>query len=224
MASVAPTLLLKGGAIPLGCALGAAVGDPRERHLRRPHFGSGHASSSARTSGWSASAARPVGSTAASASFVPAATETFAFNRSSAMLSLVWQPQFTWSLGAILVVGSVEGGQRTQAGLSQAYLTYRPMRGSNDRIFARAPASCGRRSASSTRVPTGMSRIQSRPRQSTAGSARKSGPQPPKRPSSPAFGESISCGADGGADGRPTIQPEHVAGRFCGWALSRPAI
>ncbi|MEA3080381.1 MAG: hypothetical protein QOD54_49 [Sphingomonadales bacterium] len=42
-------------------------------------------------------------------------------------VSLVWQPQFTWSLGAI-VVGSLQGGQRTDAGLSQAYLTFRPMR------------------------------------------------------------------------------------------------
>lgn len=41
--------------------------------------------------------------------------------------NLIWQPQFTWSLGAI-VVGSLQGGQRTQAGLSQAYLTFRPMR------------------------------------------------------------------------------------------------
>src|SRR5438034_1247141 len=30
--------------------------------------------------------------------------------------SLIWQPQFTWSLSGT-VVGSVEGGERTQAGL-----------------------------------------------------------------------------------------------------------
>jgi len=42
-------------------------------------------------------------------------------------VDLVWKPQFTWSLGAV-VVGSLQGGQRTQAGLSQAYLTFRPMR------------------------------------------------------------------------------------------------
>src|SRR4029078_6867627 len=34
-----------------------------------------------------------------------------------------------WSLGAS-IVGSVQGGERTDAGLSQAYLTYRPMRAS----------------------------------------------------------------------------------------------
>jgi hypothetical protein len=41
--------------------------------------------------------------------------------------SIIWQPQFTWSLSAT-IVGSVEGGERTQAGLSQAYLSFRPMR------------------------------------------------------------------------------------------------
>jgi hypothetical protein len=41
--------------------------------------------------------------------------------------SLVWQPQFTWSLSAT-IVGSLQGGERTQAGLSQAYLAFKPMR------------------------------------------------------------------------------------------------
>src|SRR5947209_6422321 len=52
-------------------------------------------------------------------------------------VNLVWKPQFTWSLGAT-VVGSIQGGQRTQAGLSQAYLSYRPMRGSKLALSARA--------------------------------------------------------------------------------------
>jgi hypothetical protein len=52
-------------------------------------------------------------------------------------VSLVWKPQFTWSLGAI-VVGSLQGGQRTDAGLSQAYLTYRPMRSDKVAFSARA--------------------------------------------------------------------------------------
>jgi hypothetical protein len=52
-------------------------------------------------------------------------------------VSLVWKPQFTWSLGAT-VVGEVEGGQRTQAGLSQAYLSFRPMRSSKAAFSARA--------------------------------------------------------------------------------------
>ena len=51
--------------------------------------------------------------------------------------SLVWKPQFTWSLGATIVAG-VEGGQRVDAGLSQAYLTYRPMRSSKFSFSARA--------------------------------------------------------------------------------------
>ena len=50
--------------------------------------------------------------------------------------SLVWKPQFTWSLGAI-VVGSVQGGQRTDAGLSQTYLTYRPLRSTRIAFSAR---------------------------------------------------------------------------------------
>jgi hypothetical protein len=52
-------------------------------------------------------------------------------------VSLVWKPQFSWSLGAI-VVGSLQGGQRTQVGLSQAYLMFRPMRSSRIAVSARA--------------------------------------------------------------------------------------
>jgi len=50
-------------------------------------------------------------------------------------VNLIWQPQFTWSLSAT-VVGSIEGGERTQAGLSQAYLSFRPMRSSTGTSFA----------------------------------------------------------------------------------------
>ena len=52
-------------------------------------------------------------------------------------VTLAWQPQFTFSLGAT-VVGSVQGGQRTEAGLSEAYLSFRPMRGTNTAFSARA--------------------------------------------------------------------------------------
>jgi hypothetical protein len=48
---------------------------------------------------------------------------------------LVWKPQFTWSLSAT-VVGSVQGGERMQAGLSQAYLSFRPMRSSSGASFS----------------------------------------------------------------------------------------
>jgi hypothetical protein len=50
--------------------------------------------------------------------------------------NLIWQPQFTWSLGAT-VVGSVQGGERTQAGLSQAYLSFKPLRGQKLAFSAR---------------------------------------------------------------------------------------
>ena len=43
--------------------------------------------------------------------------------------NIIWKPQLTWSLGAT-IVGSLQGGERTDAGLSQAYLTFKPMRGS----------------------------------------------------------------------------------------------
>lgn len=52
-------------------------------------------------------------------------------------VSLVWEPQFTWSLSAT-VVGSLQGGERTEAGLSEAYLSFRPMRGTKVAISARA--------------------------------------------------------------------------------------
>jgi hypothetical protein len=52
-------------------------------------------------------------------------------------VSLAWTPQFAWSLGAT-VVGSLQGGERTEAGLSQAYLTFRPMRGQGVAVSARA--------------------------------------------------------------------------------------
>jgi hypothetical protein len=51
--------------------------------------------------------------------------------------NLAWTPQFGWSLGAT-VVGSLQGGQRTEAGLSEAYLTFRPMRAEKVAFSARA--------------------------------------------------------------------------------------
>ena len=48
---------------------------------------------------------------------------------------LVWKPQFTWSLSAT-IVGEVQGGERMQAGLSQAYLSFRPMRSSSGTSFS----------------------------------------------------------------------------------------
>ncbi|MEP7130168.1 MAG: hypothetical protein ABI770_03475 [Sphingomicrobium sp.] len=52
-------------------------------------------------------------------------------------VNLIWQPQFTWSLSAT-IVGTIQGGERTEAGLSQAYLSFKPMRGSKVAFSARA--------------------------------------------------------------------------------------
>jgi hypothetical protein len=52
-------------------------------------------------------------------------------------VNLIWQPQFSWSLSAV-VVASLQGGERTEAGLGQAYLVYKPMRGSKLAFSARA--------------------------------------------------------------------------------------
>jgi hypothetical protein len=52
-------------------------------------------------------------------------------------VNLIWQPQFSWSLGAT-IVGSLQGGERTEAGLSEAYLTFKPMRGSKVAFSGRA--------------------------------------------------------------------------------------
>lgn len=52
-------------------------------------------------------------------------------------LNLIWKPQFSFSLGAT-VSGSLQGGDRTYAGLSETYLTFRPMRGSRVGFSARA--------------------------------------------------------------------------------------
>jgi hypothetical protein len=51
--------------------------------------------------------------------------------------NLIWKPQFTWSLSAT-VVGSLQGGERTEAGLSEAYLSFRPMRSDKLAVSARA--------------------------------------------------------------------------------------
>ena len=51
--------------------------------------------------------------------------------------NVIWQPQLGWALSGT-VVGSLQGGERTEAGLSQAYLTYRPMRSSKISFSARA--------------------------------------------------------------------------------------
>ena len=50
---------------------------------------------------------------------------------------LVWQPRFGWTLSAT-VVGTLQGGDRTEAGLSEAFLSYKPLGGGKLRFSARA--------------------------------------------------------------------------------------
>lgn len=52
-------------------------------------------------------------------------------------INLVWKPQLGWSLSGT-VAASLQGGERTQLGLSQAYLTFRPMRSNRLAFSARA--------------------------------------------------------------------------------------
>ncbi|MFL6733358.1 MAG: hypothetical protein ACJ8EY_01540 [Sphingomicrobium sp.] len=52
-------------------------------------------------------------------------------------VDLIWQPKigFAWSA---TVVGTLQGGERTEAGLSEAFVSYKPMRGEKLRFSARA--------------------------------------------------------------------------------------
>jgi len=52
-------------------------------------------------------------------------------------VDIVWQPRFGWALSAT-VVGSVQGGERTEAGISQAYVSYKPLGSGRVRFSARA--------------------------------------------------------------------------------------
>jgi hypothetical protein len=51
--------------------------------------------------------------------------------------SLVWQPRFSWSLSGT-VVALAQGEGRTEAGLSEAYLTFKPLSDGRVRFSARA--------------------------------------------------------------------------------------
>jgi hypothetical protein len=50
---------------------------------------------------------------------------------------LVWQPRFGWAFSAT-IVGSIQGGERTEAGISQAFLSYKPLGSGKVRVSARA--------------------------------------------------------------------------------------
>jgi hypothetical protein len=51
--------------------------------------------------------------------------------------NLIWRPRFGWALSAT-VVATFQGGERNEAGISEAFLTYKPMRSSSSRFSARA--------------------------------------------------------------------------------------
>jgi hypothetical protein len=51
--------------------------------------------------------------------------------------NIVWQPRFTWSLSGT-VVGTVQGGKTLQPGLSEAYLSWKPLNGGPVRLSGRA--------------------------------------------------------------------------------------
>ncbi len=51
-------------------------------------------------------------------------------------INLIWQPRFGWSLSGT-VVAALQGGERTEWGIEQAFLTFKPMRGMKHRIAAR---------------------------------------------------------------------------------------
>ena len=112
----------------VACALASLWAAPAQAESDFTCFPPTRCSSPA-TSGWSPPTAKKAGSTAASASFVRAATATAISSLKPQLgnANLIWQPQFSWSLSAT-VVGSLQGGEQTEAGLSQAYLSFRPMR------------------------------------------------------------------------------------------------
>ncbi len=51
--------------------------------------------------------------------------------------ALVWQPRFTWSLSGT-VVGQAQGGGLTEAGLSEAFVSFKPLSDAPVKISARA--------------------------------------------------------------------------------------
>ncbi len=51
--------------------------------------------------------------------------------------TLLWQPRFSWSLSGTAVV-RVQGGGMTEAGLSEAFLSFKPLGGGKVKISARA--------------------------------------------------------------------------------------
>src|SRR3954454_12741565 len=126
--------LRSGGAIPLGCALAALWAQPAsaEAHLFTPDAFELHGD--LRLIGVDGERSWLDGGFG---SLRSGSDGDFRVQPQLGNVNLVWKPQFSWSLGAV-VVGSLQGGARTEAGLSQAYLTFRPMRSGKFAISARA--------------------------------------------------------------------------------------
>jgi len=51
-------------------------------------------------------------------------------------INVIWQPRFGWSLSGTFVA-TLQGGERTEWGIEQAFLTFKPKRSSKHRIAAR---------------------------------------------------------------------------------------
>ena len=126
--------LRKGGAIPLGCALATLWVAPAHAEARLFTADAFEISGDVRLVGVDGEKSWVDGGFG---KFRSGSDGDFRVQPQLGNFSLVWKPQFSWSLGAV-VVSAVQGGQRTQAGLSQAYLNFRPMRSSRLAFSARA--------------------------------------------------------------------------------------
>ena len=116
--------LRNSGAIPLGCALAALWVTPADAEARLFTADTFELSGDLRLSGVDGEKSWVDGGFGKLRS---GSDGDFGVQPQLGNLSLVWKPQLSWSLGAV-IVAEVQGGQRTEAGLSHAYLTFRPMR------------------------------------------------------------------------------------------------
>lgn len=137
MASVAKRLRI-GGAIPVGCALAALCATPAQAETDLRLFtpdtlevtGDVRSVAVGGEESWVTGGYGKLRSGGATGG-------DFHLRPELGNVDLIWQPQFTWSLSAT-IVGALQGGERTQAGLSQAYLSFRPMRSGKLAVSARA--------------------------------------------------------------------------------------
>src|SRR5438270_3784280 len=126
--------LLTGGAIPLGCALAALWAGPASAEARLFTPDAFELSGDVRLVAVNGERSWLDGGFGKLRS---GSDGDFRVQPELGNVDLVWKPQFNWALGAI-VVGSLQGGARTEAGLSQAYVTFRPMRSGKVGLSGRA--------------------------------------------------------------------------------------